>query len=303
MLCRRCKGEFPDGSAEHIIPDGLGGKSTTNRVFCAECNVALSQLDKALIEQFDFERNLLEIPSDRGTPPRFLAKDKEGNAVRVEPGGKPVALRPQMTERTVDGRKTVEYKVPVHIWPLFKKHLEKKYGVDTSSRGPRPAADRPTLVFDVAMGGPEAHRAVAKIAYDLLCDHMARTGLETDLSEIESYLFKGTHTAELSMLDGRPEIVESVADFSNIIAIHINPALHNIVASITLLGSYSYSVLLSRNYSGDSACTLRMTNAPIDRASPDRFENLPLERPISTDWLLSRPYWPCLLYTSDAGDE
>lgn len=129
------------------------------------------------------------------------------------------------------------------------------------------------------------------MACSFACDHLERYKLMTDLSEIEEYIFNGTESDKLCLLDARLEIYEEVDNLSNIIAIHFNNEYRNIVSSITFLGSFGYSILLSRNYEGESY-TIRMRDDPVDSEVKDTFQKKLLEKKIETSWLLSRPYYP-----------
>lgn len=288
MLCRRCKNRSTKGSEEHIIVEGLGGKTTTSLVFCEECNRSFSQIDRTLVEQFAFAKNLLEIRGKRGIAPRVMMTDPNGNPVMLRPGGKPVYLKPQSEEKTEEDRKTIKISIPLHIWEQYKTKLEKQYNIKIDEASIKRISEHTQLEGTLSFGGLDALRAVAKMVYSLVCDHLARHDLDADLSEIEDYIFRSTEVDKLCLLDDRPEIYEEVDNLSNIIAVHFNSESSNIIGSITILGSFGFSVLLSRNYRGESY-TIRMKNNSINPKIKDEFEKKPLERVIGTFWLLSRP--------------
>jgi hypothetical protein len=290
MRCRRCKKDFPQGSLEHLIPDGLGGKTTTDLLYCDGCNVALSGLDRALVEGYDFIRNLLMISGKRNAP-SVLVRDEQGEAVMLEPGGKPTFLKPRMKIEETGDKRTLRVRVPPHLWSQYKKKVEATIGRPVDDFPPRAVADRPTLDAKLELGGAEALRGVAKIAYNFACTHVLRHALRVDLSEVEDFIFEDNQASELCLFDSRKEILEQVPDLANVVAVHFNPHRMSIVASVTLLGSTTYSVLLSRNYAGDESCTIVLRNDPVEPLARDTFATLQLQRDIDTVWLLDRTYW------------
>ena len=288
MLCRKCKRCFSDGSEEHIILEGLGGKTKTSLVFCRKCNESFSHIDKTLVEQFSFAKNLLEIHGKRGTAPHVKMTDPSGNPVMLKPGGKPFYLEPR-TEEIIEGhKKTIRLSIPPHIWAQYKSKVEKQHNIEINDTDMKNISERPVLDRKFGFGGLDAFRAAAKMAYSLVCDHLVRHSLDADLSAIEDYIFTGTKVEGLCLFDDRSEIYEEVDDLCNIIAVHFNSGCDNIVGSITILGSFGFSVLLSRNYSGESY-TIRIKNNPLDSQIKDEFERTSLERVVKTPWLLSRP--------------
>lgn len=290
MVCRRCKRKFLVGSEEHIILEGLGGKTKTSLVFCKACNESFSQIDGALIKQFDFAKNILQITGKRGTVGNLMMKDTNGNPVVLRPGGKPIYLKPKSEELIkTDDKKIIKISIPPHILEQYKNRIEKEYGIAFDAQKPQRVTERPQLKGEFSFGGLDAYRSVAKMTYSLAVDHLMRHNLIANLSEIENYIFEGIVTDKLCMLDGRPEIYEEVDDLSNVIAIHFNAEKSNIIGSITILGSFGYSVLLSRKYTGENY-TIRMKNDPLNADISDVFENKPLERLTETEWLISRPY-------------
>lgn len=293
MVCHKCKKEFPKGSCEHIVLEGLGGKTKTFLVFCEECNKSFSQIDKALIDQFAFAKNILGIAGKRGTVPSIIMTDSDSNLVRLTPGGKPVYLKPKLEEKSNGKRKNIEVSVPPHIWEQYKTKLERQYSIKIDEHNIKRVSEYPSLRRENCFGGAEALRAVAKMAYSFTCDHLERHDLSANLFKIENYIFNGIELEpdKISLLDSRFEIYEEVDDLSNVIVIHFGSEYRNIIASVTILGSFGYSVLLSRNYEGESY-TIRMRNDPVNLDVEDVFENKPLERKIKTSWLLGRPYFP-----------
>lgn len=290
MICRKCKQEFPKGSEEHIILEGLGGKTQTTLVFCNECNKLFSQIDRSLVEQFNFAKNILGIVGKRGTVPKVKVTDSDDNPVLLDDDGKPIFLKPKMWEENHGNKKRIKAFVPPHIWNQFKKKIEKQYNMKINESHFKTISEQTPLTVEGEFGGRDSFRAVAKMAYTFVCHHLERHKLNTDLSEIENYIFNKEGLDDLCLFDNRPEMYEEVDDISNIIAVNFNSNDNNIFASITILGSFGYSALLSRNYNGKSF-TIRMKNDPVNPNVTDVFQTVILERKFETPWIINRSYF------------
>ncbi len=99
--CIFCQSELTDSTTyEHILPNALGGRKTTRRVICSDCNnVFGGSIDKSLTSQVDVIRNLLQLKSGTGKAPPMLRKIQSGtetvnfrNDGTPESTGKPFAI-------------------------------------------------------------------------------------------------------------------------------------------------------------------------------------------------------------------
>lgn len=91
MLSHRCIWclEHADGGhEEHIIPEAIGcppGFVLPGTVVCRKCNNGLSDLDQAVIDEFDFSTFMAGVPRKKGRPPVIRSR---GNVLAtVEPSG------------------------------------------------------------------------------------------------------------------------------------------------------------------------------------------------------------------------
>lgn len=63
---------------EHILHDALGGRKTTRRVICSDCNNTFGGgIDRALTGQFEVIRNLFQMRSGSGSAAPTLADLQE----------------------------------------------------------------------------------------------------------------------------------------------------------------------------------------------------------------------------------
>ncbi|MGB7075699.1 MAG: HNH endonuclease, partial [Xanthobacteraceae bacterium] len=76
MRCIFCNAELTaDTKPEHILLSALGGRKTTRRVTCSQCNSDFGNtIDKAITEQVVFVRSLLNLKSSDGKPAPILKK-------------------------------------------------------------------------------------------------------------------------------------------------------------------------------------------------------------------------------------
>jgi len=91
MLSHRCIWclEHADGGhEEHIIPEAIGcppGFVLPSTVVCRKCNNGLSDLDQAVIDEFDFHTFMAGVPRKKGRSPAIRSR---GNVLAtVEPSG------------------------------------------------------------------------------------------------------------------------------------------------------------------------------------------------------------------------
>jgi hypothetical protein len=290
VTCRKCHKEFAKGSDEHIIPEGLGGKTASDRVFCRECNEELGSLDRVLVEQLDFARNLLLIEGKKGSPVLRVTDDK-GERLTLRPGGKPASVRPIERREVTDGVVHVEAQVPEHLMQQYKAKVEKLTGQPVDESQLVRTQTWPKINIQTMVGGPDGLRAVAKVAYDLVCDHCARNGLSVPLGTIEDYIFTGSKARELCLMETRPELYVPEDGFNNTVVVHFNSKQKNVTAVVTILGSLSYSVFLTDSYKGPESYSISMVNDPLDSSVPDKFDKTALAKDISTEYLLDRSYW------------
>lgn len=93
--CVLCKTEFTRAKPEHILLNALGGRMTSGRVLCSECNAQMgSGPDAEFAADVKVLRNLANWPSGDGSPAPTL-KNVEANSLNTDllPGGVP-KLRP-----------------------------------------------------------------------------------------------------------------------------------------------------------------------------------------------------------------
>src|SRR4030042_5661928 len=79
-------------SAEHVIPNALGGRLRTRRATCVDCNSSSGHgTDPRLVRQFQLLANAIDVIRDRGDHPEATFTDPNtGREYRMDPGKNPI---------------------------------------------------------------------------------------------------------------------------------------------------------------------------------------------------------------------
>jgi hypothetical protein len=292
MQCRKCKQKFDSGGEAHVIPKGLGGKYAPTSVFCAACDNSLSDLDKALVEQYDVVRLQMGLSGWRDTP-RVEFRDLDGDPVTVDGEGRIGRPRPvwKKTLQTDTGvLKDVLFGPPDKLSQM-RPWIEKLPGGKQALENMEVGSELPVVTWKQEVGGSEQVRAVAKTLYTFACDHLARKEIGADFSEIEGFMFDG-RPSPLCEHETRLEFYRELGDLRNMLDIHFDAKRHTVVGFATFFGSMMYSALLTRDYSGALSHGIRLINDPLDSAANDHFEYLQSYPEIEPRRLVDRSYLP-----------
>ncbi|GEM_PF-3429388 len=293
MQCRKCKQTFDSGGEAHVIPKGLGGKYTPTTVFCAACDNSLSDLDRALVEQYDIVRFLLGLSGWREVP-KLQFTDLDGDPVVADGQwriGRP-GPRWKKTLRTDSGEHHDVLIVPLSQVDQMRPWIEKQPGGKKAMENMAVGTELPIVSWRQEMGGPKPVRAAAKMLYTLACDHLGRKGIGADFSEIEDLIFDGGPRFPLCAHEVRSQFYRELGDFTNMLVLHFDASRHTVVGFATVLGSMMYSALLTRRYSGAVSHSITMRNNPLDSSAADRFETLAACPDIEPQQLIDRSYLP-----------
>jgi hypothetical protein len=165
---------------EHILLNALGGRKTTRRVICSDCNNRFGgTIDDALSAQVPIVRNLLQFESGTGKSPPMLRSLQSGKErINIKSDGRPELVTPpfSVTKRP-DG--SAEIKVMVQSEDEFRRilpHIAAQLGITEEQLAEQMAnADvgivekRPDPVHhQISLGGSDALRSVVKSCLILL---------------------------------------------------------------------------------------------------------------------------------------
>lgn len=261
--CYLCESQLSDApSEEHLIPNALGGRITSQQLLCEPCNsVTGHQLDAELAAQLATVCNLLVISRERGTVPDIVVRKRSGEELIRQPNGR---LRPRRV--TISERRD-EDTAFVHIAGGTRREVIKavrglgrkypKLDVDhflANGMTIRSEATFESFQMEIrGLGGHNSFRAVAKIACNV-CLGMSIAEL-TPNDDGPTYV-RGEHSC-FDEVGGfyyatDPVVARDTNRALHIVAIRGNPSTGRITSYVELFGAFRYAVMLSHRYSGPS---------------------------------------------------
>jgi hypothetical protein len=159
---------------EHILHDAFGGRKTTRRVICSDCNNTFgSGTDRALTGQFEVIRNLFQMKSGSGSTAPMLRKVKAGSqTINVHgEGDLKLVTKPFTVAKHPDGR--FDLRVTASTLEEIQRHIPNiaaLLGISEEQVREQLATAKASMVewpppavgFNMTLGGPDALRSVAK---------------------------------------------------------------------------------------------------------------------------------------------
>lgn len=109
--CYICNSELisANRSAEHILPNCIGGRLKSNQLICKDCNSLFGQdIDKELCAQLNVFANILDVKRERGRPQNIVLTSRDNFSFILTAGQRPE--REYTVEPTVAGEHLV-YKI------------------------------------------------------------------------------------------------------------------------------------------------------------------------------------------------
>jgi hypothetical protein len=284
---------------EHILHAALGGKKTTRRVLCSDCNNKFGGgIDKVLVEQFAAIRNLLQLPSGAGAPPPMLKRVKSGNdSIDIGRDGKIRLVNKPFTivnetngntrlQITGDSFGKIEAMIP-HMAAALKiseerlRELISKTEATFVERRPDP------IKLGFAFGGSEAIRSAAKSCLvlwtTLVGNDEVRGGHYED---VRRYINDGDNQflSERTFLDSRvyeasDRIIAAYGPAFNLIYVK-SDRCGRVVGQFTLYNLIAFSVVLAKSGGSPDRQIALVSNPLLTRAWSDRVAaelNVPFE--------------------------
>jgi len=159
---------------EHILHDALGGRKTTRRVICSNCNNTFgSGIDRALTGQFEVIRNLFQMRSGSGSAAPTLRRVKAGSqTINVHGDGDlELVTKPFTVAKHPDGR--FDLHVTTRTLEEMQRHIPNIAGslgisedqvreLLVTAKASMMEWRPPTVGFNMTLGGSDAIRSVAK---------------------------------------------------------------------------------------------------------------------------------------------
>ncbi len=166
-----CEGD--SGSLEHIIPNAIGGRLSSNKLICRNCNSESgNRWDAVLCNQFTSLCVFFGVTRERGDVPNLILSNKDGEQNVISFDGRFQPRKPEFSQDHINGnetRITVKSNNQKEAKKIIKSLCNKnKYKADISTMEHRETLCAgqgldTTLSFDLA--GPEVGRSIAKMMY------------------------------------------------------------------------------------------------------------------------------------------
>ena len=173
-----CLGELnsQNRSEEHIIPNAIGGRLTSNKLLCKVCNSAFGDvIDFEIAEQLSLIANLLNIKRDDAKIPRNIRTSKGKYFLRA--GGKPVLAKPEINVTKDDKGMKIHIESSPEKANKTLKGVQRKYGLPDSFISDAWSNSRKSATYldegvdvEFSLGGLEAFRSICKTAINFYID-------------------------------------------------------------------------------------------------------------------------------------
>lgn len=184
ILCSQPLGT--DVKPEHVWLESLGGRKSTRRVLCSDCNQRMgSGPDKMLADSVAFLRNMMNFPDGKGkSPPSIRGHQHDYRPIALQPGAVPVpAGGPPFVITTLpDGNQNVEVRLGAddpegdlqrllpHLAGALRISEEQVREMLKGSQFERVSQRVETQHHRLSLGGPEPMRSMLKTCLTLWAD-------------------------------------------------------------------------------------------------------------------------------------
>ncbi|MFH6953626.1 HNH endonuclease [Pseudoalteromonas sp. XMcav1-K] len=251
-----CEGEA--GSLEHIIPNAIGGRLSSNKLICRNCNSKSgNRWDAVLCNQFSSLCVFFGITRERGDVPNLLLKNKDGQQNVISPDGRFQPRKPEFSEQDINENEikiTVKSNNPKEAKKIIKSLCSKnKYKADISSieyKETLCAKDGLDTTFSFDLAGAEVGRSIAKMMYL----YSIEVGLEKDTAQnIYDYL----SVSNAPQCFGPYYDEDIVVDRSDNIPTHIVSLCaknNKVIGYVELFGLFKYIFNISDTYTNAELC-------------------------------------------------
>jgi hypothetical protein len=304
-ICIFCPSEL-DGTTkpEHILHAALGGRKTTRRIICSDCNNRFGGgIDKILVEQFAVIRHLLQLPSGSGTPP-MLKRVKAGrDTINIEGNGKIRLIeKPFTILQDADGKNRLQINggslsaiAPrvAHMAAALKipegqlRELIANTEASFVERRPDP------IQLGFAFGGPDAMRSAAKSCLVLWATLVGAVEVRgTQYEDTRQFIANGCS----EFLSGRTYLDSRIFDESDRVTAAYSAVFNmiyiksnnngRVVGHFTAFNQLGFSVVLAES-GGSPNRQIALISNPLTGAWSDRAADV---FDIPFDWLNKAAY-------------
>ena len=302
--CIFCPNELDKYTAlEHILPNALGGRKTTRKAICSDCNNKFgSSIDKSLTSQVEIIRNLLQLQSGSGKKPPMLRNIQSGeNTVHFRNDGTPELVDKPFTEEPQDDGTTV-VSVKARSEEELRKvipHIAAKFGLSIEEVKDRIEASNASVISQpidrvhhrIVFGGEEALRSITKSCLVLWSSLVGSEELRSSAyDDAREFVITGNAHFNDSriQLDSRHLPIEEgltsqFGDIFNLLYLRSNSA-GRLVGHFTMFNAVSWQIILADSGAVPDLCIGLVSNPFRPEDWSDAIAN---ELEIDFDWLNS----------------
>jgi HNH endonuclease len=308
-LCIFCDNALgPDTKPEHILLSALGGRKTTRRVVCSDCNNRFGgTIDAALAKQVEEIRNLLQLESGTGKPPPTLRNIQTGTeTINLRNDGTPELVTPPFTVTGFpDGRDKIE--VNARSPEEFRRalpHLAARLRISEArlvellKQGVIGTIDkRPSRFYlPISLGGDDAIRSATKSCLVLLATVVGNETMKSEaFAAARDFVVKGSEhfSRACVQIDSRDvpnadALKKDYGKFFNLIYVRSDSA-GRVIGRFTLYNIISWQIVLA-DRGGPPDIKVDLVSNPLDPAAwRDSIADI-LEIPFHWLHVLDRDY-------------
>jgi len=248
-----CKLKIENRSLEHIFPNSIGGRLTSTKLLCKDCNSNFgSKSDLELAKQFNIFSNFLMVKRHRGNPsPIELVNEKTGDTISMDYEGMPIMKKPVVLETkennlikfSIKARSPEEAKIIIKGLSRKYKKLNYKEVFKQENNIETEITDPLYVTFSV--GGVESFQAILKIAINY---YVMKTGDINSVCDAISDL-KNNIIERIKFIILERRIFDLDDDeVSHSIYLIGSHAENNLYAVVELFNAVQFVVKLSENY-------------------------------------------------------
>jgi hypothetical protein len=291
---------------EHILHDAFGGRKTTRRAICSDCNNTFgSGIDKALTGQFEVIGNLFQMKSGSGNTAPMLRKVKAGSqTINVHGDGNlQLVTKPFTVTKHPDGR--FDLRVTTGTLEEMQRHIpniaaslgigeEEARELLATAKASMMEWRPPVVGFNMTLGGPNALRSVAKACLVLWALKVGNEEVKSPAYDgIRNYILNDdpSYVVTRTNLDTRvPEAAEKIKNqysaLFNLLYVRSDGA-GRVVGHATIYNILAFQVVLA-----ESGCTPHQATALVSNPlNPVEWSDEAAETfDLPFDWLAQPEY-------------
>jgi hypothetical protein len=307
MRCIFCSNELTAKTRpEHILQVAAGGKKTTRRAICSECNERFGgTIDKNFGEQVAVLRNLLQLGSGTGKPPPMLRNIKSGNnTLNFRNDGTPeLVTRPFTVTKRADGAEDIKVVLNnpeelANIIPHLAARLrcsEEEVKKVLASGETKLISKRPDPIhFNLSFGGPLPLRSITKSCLVLWTVRVGNEEVRSPpYEDARRFVLDGGEAFNVARihLDSRyipcaEELFRRFGQFFNLIYV-ASDAHGRVVAHFTLYNIIGWHIVLAE-HGGTPGTKIGLISNPL--APSMRSDTIADEIHIDFAWLDTPDY-------------